>query len=535
MMQAQDAGAGRRAPAVMTTVGAELARLVRLLTALVLLGAALLVVALVGQGVAGARELPLDGTSRPHALLSPVAPATPAGASFVRQWAAGQDLLGEPTAALQATARSDIPPEERSTTPPPEWWLALRTEPPAPRDRPAERGNGDDQESLDGAALTAGPAAAARATGLAAQAAAGAGPAGGDGRAAGLQRRAAEIKTTIGELKQQLHELRATSLDYPEALDGLFARLEGLAAEHREIRRTVPYPPEFDALKPSQLKLEAERVRGGLWANSLASNGWLRGLRLPKEDRARMRDDLELERDALLGEYSDVTGAVWARLQNVKDERDQLSQPGTSPEGRQRRARLADLEATLQDIYNRIRRDGAYPPYLDLSSLEEVRGRAAFLRDAIEANQRRLAQFEGLLADENSPLRSPIEKEIREYQKELVELNSYLRRYQPARPAPKPPPPAPPPRRRMIAEAEAEAEAPEPSVAPGVPAAAGEDADGSTQAWTPAPEPGPAELGRSEQVTAAVAAVPAEEPAADLLQPGAAGEVAFDAGSPDLG
>src|SRR5262245_16866843 len=222
MMQAQDADAGRRAPAVMTTVGAGLARLVRLLTALVLLVAALLVVALVGQGDAGARELPLlDGTSRPHALPSPAAPATPAGASFARQWAAAGDLLDEPTAAVQATARSGTPPEERSTTPPPEWWLALRTEPPAPRDRPAERGNGDDQGSLDGAALVAGPAAAGPATGLAAQAAAGAGPAGGD-RAAGLQRRAAEIQTTIGELKQQLHQLRATSFDYPEALDGLY-------------------------------------------------------------------------------------------------------------------------------------------------------------------------------------------------------------------------------------------------------------------------------------------------------------------------
>jgi hypothetical protein len=572
-MQVQRASAVRRAPAAMATAGAELARLLRLLTAVLLLGAALLVVALVGQGVAGARELPLDGTSRPHGPPLPVAPATPAGASFVQQWSAARDLLGEPTAAVPGTARSGIPPggppRGPGTTPPPEWWLALRTEPPAPEDPPAEHANGDDgddQRSLHDVVLAAGPAAAGRA----AQAAGGAEPSRAGGRAVELQQRAAEIETTIRGLKQRLHALRAELVEDPEAVDGLLGQMKGLAAEHREIRRTVPYPPELDAWTPSQLKLQAELLRGRLWANRLVTDGrlWLRAA-----DPAAVQRTIELDKDRLQGWYSDVAGAVWARLQAVRDERDRLSQPGTSGEERQQRASRADEEAMLQGAYDQIEREGSYPPYLEFSSLEEIYGRAAFLRAAIEANQRRLAGFDGLLSAETSPLPSAIEKQSREYQKELGELDSYLRRHRHARPPaeetppgdrpapiqedpslpppkpplgpppkpplgppPKPPlgpPPKPPPRPRTPgsrATRFAESESPEPSAALDTSPAPGGDANGAAQAWVPT-----ADVDRPGEVGTDVLAASSEEPAEGVLHPDLAADAAFDAASLDPG
>jgi len=98
-------GVVRQAPTGRDGVGAGLARLVRLLTAVLLMGTALLVVALVGQGVAGARELPTAGPSGWRELPSrpAVVPETPEGTAFAQRWTTAHNTLDpRVTAALPA-------------------------------------------------------------------------------------------------------------------------------------------------------------------------------------------------------------------------------------------------------------------------------------------------------------------------------------------------------------------------------------------------------------------------------------------------
>jgi hypothetical protein len=167
------AGGARLAPAGVGAVGAGVARLVRLLTAVLLMGTALLVVALVGQGVAGARELPTAGLSGRRGLppQPPLVPATPAGATFQHEWTTARHLLDSrvPFALLAmqaARAAGERDPEappgrpgnERSQLPPPPWGQAEPRRSPTVKDQPADtRREGDGFPR--GTVLAAGPAA----------------------------------------------------------------------------------------------------------------------------------------------------------------------------------------------------------------------------------------------------------------------------------------------------------------------------------------------------------------------------------------
>jgi hypothetical protein len=162
----------RQAPTGVGRVGAGLARLVRLLTAVVLMGTALLVVALVGQGVAGARELPTAAPSgwRELPARPALVPATPAGATFAHRWTTARGLVADRWGtsvppAVQAVAAAGAawpagPPGQpgtgRGRTPSPEWWLAQRPEEPTVQDQPAEHRRGRDG-SPPGTVPAAGP------------------------------------------------------------------------------------------------------------------------------------------------------------------------------------------------------------------------------------------------------------------------------------------------------------------------------------------------------------------------------------------
>ncbi|HKE97366.1 MAG TPA: hypothetical protein VKG45_00305, partial [Actinomycetes bacterium] len=163
MERSLHSGVVRQAPTGRDGVGAGLARLVRLLTAVLLMGTALLVVALVGQGVAGARELPTAGPSGWRELPSrpAVVPETPEGTAFAQRWTTAHNTLDpRVTAALPAVLAGSTaggrhlagqpsrPGNARSELSPPEWWLAERPRPPAVEDQPAETRREDEDDGF---------------------------------------------------------------------------------------------------------------------------------------------------------------------------------------------------------------------------------------------------------------------------------------------------------------------------------------------------------------------------------------------------
>jgi len=185
MSQPPHPAAVRRGPGRLRTIGAASARLARLLTAAVLLGTAPLIVALAGQGVAGARLLP---PPPPPVHRSPPAPrpgdadaAAATTPALQRSLAAAHGVLAQPAdpppayVAQAATAadqqapagrdRPGVPAPQGDTAP--QWWMALRREQPQVADllREIDDGEGDDPATPEpgdlppGSVLAAGPAA----------------------------------------------------------------------------------------------------------------------------------------------------------------------------------------------------------------------------------------------------------------------------------------------------------------------------------------------------------------------------------------
>jgi hypothetical protein len=150
-MQAGPTYALRRSPARIRTFGSGMARVVRALTAVMLLGVALLVVALVGSSAAGARELllvqrPADPTGVPRPRPAANLAAVPA---FERAMRAADGMLlrlrsGGGEAAERQTSPSRAPGERRVTLSPPEWDRARRPEPPQVEQQPDANAGGSD-------------------------------------------------------------------------------------------------------------------------------------------------------------------------------------------------------------------------------------------------------------------------------------------------------------------------------------------------------------------------------------------------------
>jgi hypothetical protein len=256
----------RRAAGTARSVAAALAASVRLLIAIVLMGTALLVVALVGQGVAGARELPTADPSGRQGLPArpPVVPATPAGATFQERWTAGHDLLASQRTAAPPAAWAESPAGEQdpagppgqsghedSKLPPPQLWHMQPRGALTVKDQPAEQKPEGDRFP-PGAILAAGPAAGVVPVAAAA-----------DLRTRfeqELDRLEADLRKNIklrndlqyrlaldppanAEERRQLHEQLIQAEERLEANDRARARLPNVPKQLTPMSRFVPRPP----------------------------------------------------------------------------------------------------------------------------------------------------------------------------------------------------------------------------------------------------------------------------------------------------
>jgi hypothetical protein len=410
----------------MASVGAGLARLLRPLIAVLLMGTAMLVVALVGQGVAGARELPRDagsGWQRP-----PAVPATAAGATFVRRWTAAQEALGRTRPAGSPDRSGDEP----GKPPPPQWWLAGVPRPPAVKDRPAGATHRGDGELPPGTVVQAagsaadgpdgpGPDEDDRAGRLPASAASrpGAGRVGPpaptrlDLRA--RQALSAEAEALLTE-RAAIEELFALGAGSP----ALTERLNAVDARYFKAREHVSYPPEFDGHTTGQLRQRAEVLQSELDATkrSIGEPG-----RQPSP-LGRTRQSVELYRqlDFLRRQYGYVGEALSARLVNVQARR----VAGPPPE------RLAALEAEeneIQATVDKIKEEIPYPLHLQYAGyddLQRLRSEPGSLREAIARNDLKLAEL-GNQESIDQPTIAAIAEENGRLRRQLEGLESFLR------------------------------------------------------------------------------------------------------------
>jgi hypothetical protein len=478
-------------------VGAGLVVIVRLLAAVLLLGMVLLIVVLVGQGVAGARTLVPEAqttaeralprarpvgvevaTQRPLALEQALREADqvvrqsrtlPAG---VGGWAAAESVL------QRAAAGRDTPGGQhgRSTLPVPrpgEAWGAKRLESLQP---PAELGARGDDVLPPGVVRVAGPGAAAP-------------PA--------TQPDVDRVKL-MDRLAQLESRLRGNSINYDRRkwdpvenraeLERLDQERIAFQQEYVRLREQVRYDPELD-------KDSAEVLQGSVASllEQVAANRRERGNPDPSLSGKALfdrRHDLERERDYLEGMVDERAAAAWTRLQDVRAERHRLSQPGASAEDWQRWTQLGDVEASLQQTYDAVVAAGVVPPHVSYMNAEQLEQRERDLNAAIDANHQVLGELSGPESAETSPQRFALEQQNIEWQRQLTEIDNYWKRLlgpgpagegQPLSPLPAEPQPSPPRERGT--------QAPEPTGNPGTRTAGDEAPRTDPAPWTVAATP----------------------------------------------
>jgi len=432
-MQGGHAGPVVHAPARATRVGAGLARTVRLLTAVVLLGTALLIVALVGQGTAGARGLVRAPDQEAPGSLPGPRPVTgdPAGTAALEHARADADTLlrqippdsaraGGTAAATSPPAQPGAPgdPRSGSTLEPESLGRAL----PSKRVQVARAPDGQDgqgegvdsdlpPESVRVAAASGAVPFVATAP-YVTMAAARKGPGRQPSQPAPTpspssrarpakemtpeqrEAEASQLETDMYEAKLRLtlmDRLRPPPVD-PQATPKVAAQQrQELDAHHAEWRRLVRdleakqerygelrtethYPPELDAMTPAEL-LERDRLLDAEVQKNVAEGG--------AERRPRSNDPAEVERWARLTLdredwyprlLSDVREAIGAKL-------DDLTARGVDTQ------EVRQLQAT----YDRLDQTPAYPPRLAHVPWVEQGRQAKSLQAAIEANEQRLA------------------------------------------------------------------------------------------------------------------------------------------------
>ncbi|HKE99768.1 MAG TPA: hypothetical protein VKG45_12645 [Actinomycetes bacterium] len=435
--------------------------LLRLLTAVVLLGTALLIAALAGRSAADTRELvvpPRDAPGRglPSARPAGVDVAQPATPGLQRARRAARETLAAPEPqptglAAEAAVLSEgtAPPGPDGPRPGntvPHWAHGRREPPPAPAQRPApDGGSGSPAPPPPGWATVVAAAAAPTlvdaggpALTLAAsrprtrttpQASRPAPPAPRrEATPQQLQDRAAQIESRLDTLLRRMTETswkRDRTPADSRRFDRWNAERRALADEYSEIRnvKEVPYPPKLDGLTTQELRSQADALRRELFNNLLS-----RSLLGPVQTLGNAKgwiDNVRRE-ESLMQRYSDVGEALWKRLESVKAERDRLGMPGASAEEWRRRTELGDQEQALQETYDRIVDTVAYPPRLGYLPLERRGWRVVALQDAIDAVDRRRAELTGPESAENSPQAHQLDQQHRALQRELTALRRSL-------------------------------------------------------------------------------------------------------------
>jgi hypothetical protein len=308
-------------------VGAGVARLLRLLTALLLLNTALLVVALVGQGVAGARELPTAGPSGGQGLPTrpPLAPATPDRATFEYWWTTGRDLLAsQGTAAPLAawagsTAGERDPPgpagrpghqpgHEDGQLPPPQLWQLQPRGALAVKDQPTEQ-EGEGAGFPPGTVLVAGPAA---------------GP------------------VPVAGAREAREELRAR---FQQDLDRLHEETARVAELKLKLERFTPTDPEHSRI------LESLRGKVGQRWEAL-QRAWARVPTLP----APLSDSIPTPPSDLAAEFQDHAAELHKRGQDLQQRFDDNARklaeqhPGVAEERQQLREEQEELRLDIVNL-----------------------------------------------------------------------------------------------------------------------------------------------------------------------------------------
>jgi hypothetical protein len=447
--------------------------MLRPLTAMVLLGTALLTVALVGQGVADARELvplprPPRGTDLPAARAAGVHGVRASAPALERAMDAAEEVLVRLPAPWGHDAPMADPPggelpagrdrpggrpgDAGATVPPwaharPEWPVAL-AELPDP-----DEGDGDPTPLPPGsvkvsaaAVVPIGFSLGGRRSDPLSVAARRHGAGRPQQPAASKARPPQELQDQAERIERELHStrkeiatlrLRQDSRDLPpqaqgsetlwRRIDKLDVQLRALSSEYHAIRKLVPYPPQLDLQPTEQLQLRAGSLRDALAVTE-------RRLRETVQQPSPERIALILDRDSLRRQFSDIAEALWTKLEHIRTERDQLTLSDSSLEGSQRAAELDAEAGRLQAAVDDMRRTVAFPPRLNHMPFREQDSHAELLRGTIEANDRSLADLPA-----GSPQSLAVQKENRQLRKELADIQAAQRAGKPLRPMRLPP------------------------------------------------------------------------------------------------
>jgi hypothetical protein len=377
-MHSGHVGVARHAPGRAGSIGAGLAGAVRLLIAVVLTGTALLVVALVGQGIADARVLgaPPPDAGRAQArpgeavrggrpdlssdLRSDLEQAGASSSALLRQEPPAEH--GFHVAATHLPAPSDAPGGQRSVLAPPRWDQALTRRPPQVVGHELEEGDGGGDlppESLQVAALgdTVPVAVAAARTPAPKRS----------------QDTPQKINAQAEALERELHTNQVKSRTIAWLSDPQKAQLrdqqQALAAENKKItsrlsqlRARTPYPPVLDEMTPGTLLTEAFEIEDALNKNAKAG-GTSTQPRSTKYEDAYAWAVASANRNWSVRHYDQLAQALNTRLASIAAQRAQYSRQAASrssstqarEQARLQLTRLDSLDRDLRSKLNEIR------------------------------------------------------------------------------------------------------------------------------------------------------------------------------------